>query len=67
MRTVVILSMAVLLIGFVVVGMYEYTQATNLDKWGTFEPLMTLSPILAAAALGVGGTLIFAFARGRRR
>lgn len=63
MSKIVTLLMAVLLIGFVVVGMYAYTQTANLDKWGDYQPLIELSPILAAAALGAGGVLVYAFVR----
>jgi hypothetical protein len=68
MSKVITLALATLLIGSITVGMYDYTQSTNLDKWGTFKPLVELSPILFVAAAGVGGVLVFAFVRtGRRR
>lgn len=58
----VTLGMAVLLIGFVVVGMYAYTQTANLDKWGDYQPLVELSPMLAAV-VGAAGVLLYAFVR----
>jgi hypothetical protein len=68
MSKVITLGLAVLLIGAIAVGMYEYTQTANLDKWGTFKPLMQYSPEIFVAAAGVGGTLVYAFVRssGRR-
>jgi hypothetical protein len=62
MRKVLTLAMATLLIGFVVVGMFAYVETTNLEKWGTFSPLVELSPMLAAA-VGVGGIVVYAFVR----
>ncbi len=68
MHKVVILAMALLFIGAIAVGMYEYNQTANLDKWGTFKPLVQYSPEIFVAAAGVGGVLVFAFVRsGRRR
>lgn len=67
MSKVITLALAVLLIGTIAVGMYAYTQSTNLDKWGDFKPLMELSPILFVAAAGVGGVLVYAFVRTGRR
>ena len=68
MSNVITLALATLLIGTITVGMYAYTQSANLDKWGTYKPLIELSPILFVAAAGVGGVLVFAFVRsGRRR
>lgn len=68
MSKVIVLGLAVLLIGAVAVGMYGYTQTTNLDKWGTFKPLMQYAPAIFVAAAGVGGVLVYAFVRsgGRR-
>ena len=68
MSKVIMLALALLLIGFIAVGMYAYNQTANLDKWGDFKPLMELSPVLFVAAAGVGGVVVFAFVRsGRRR
>jgi uncharacterized membrane protein len=63
MVKVVTLVVAALLIGFIAVGMYAYTQTANLDKWGTYKPLMELAPGLFIAACGVGGILVYAFIR----
>lgn len=63
MSRTVTLAMAALLIGAVVVGMYAYIETANLDKWGDYEYLIQLAPVLAAVALGAGGVLVFAFVR----
>lgn len=67
MSKVITLGVAVLFIGLIGVGMYEYTQSANLEKWGTFQPLIQYSPAIFVAAAGVGGVLVFAFVRGGRR
>ena len=65
MSKVVTLALAVLLIGLIGVGMYQYVQSANLDKWGDWEPLIRMAPILFVAAGGVGGVLVYAFVRRR--
>ena len=56
------LLVAMLLIGFITVGMYAYTTTANLDKWGQFEPLMGSAPLLFAV-VSTGGFLVYAFVR----
>jgi hypothetical protein len=67
MSKMVTLALALLLIGAITVGMYAYTQATNLDKWGDFKPLIQYSPEIFVFAAGVGGVLVYAFVRTGRR